>query len=325
MKHPPYHLRPNKAVDRFLLIETLERMRGYFDFRQSSYIGLGGPFLEDFRLLSQHFPEIALVSIEKNEQTHRRQKFHLPSKKVKLLNEDFATFLSQYSGTGADIFWLDYTDLNYSCFDEFMRLLPLIGEQGVVKITMRAEPAANPKKLEDLLGADEAAKKLKAYFDEFRSQFSEVLPGDFSEADFRDMKFVELLQKMARIAAQRALPAATEKTFQIVNSTFYADQTQMISLTGVVCPVAELNQVRRMFRRWKHANLDWSEPERIDVPVLSMKERLLLDSHLPSKGVKRLAQRLGYNIDNGREKSLRQLEQYGDFYRYYPQFAKIFV
>jgi hypothetical protein len=325
MKHPPYHLRPNKAVDRFLLIETLQRLRRYFDFSQCSYIGLGGPFLEDFRLISQHFPEMALVSIEKSEQTHKRQVFHRPSKRVVLQRQDFSSFLSRYSTTGTDIFWLDYTDLKYSCFGEFMRVLSLIGERGVVKVTLRAEPAVNPKRLESLFETKEAEKRIEAYAEDFRAQFSEVLPADFSAADFRDIKFVELLQKMVRIAAQKALPDATGRAFQIVNSTFYSDQTQMFNLTGVVCATSETNQVRRMFRGWKHSNLDWSAPERIDVPVLSMKERLLLDGHLPCRGVKRLAQRLGYNIDEGREKSLRQLEQYVDFYRYYPQFAKIFV
>ena len=27
MKHPPYHLRVNKAIDRFLLIEILDRLK----------------------------------------------------------------------------------------------------------------------------------------------------------------------------------------------------------------------------------------------------------------------------------------------------------
>ncbi len=31
MKHPPYHLRVNKAIDRFLLIEILDIMKKYCD------------------------------------------------------------------------------------------------------------------------------------------------------------------------------------------------------------------------------------------------------------------------------------------------------
>ena len=49
MRHPPYHLRTNKAVDRLLLVEllrVLEANGGPF-----SYYSLGGPFLEDLRVM----------------------------------------------------------------------------------------------------------------------------------------------------------------------------------------------------------------------------------------------------------------------------------
>ena len=47
----PYKLRPNKAVDRELFLSLLCRLGAHLMVERYKYIGLGGPFLEDFRLL----------------------------------------------------------------------------------------------------------------------------------------------------------------------------------------------------------------------------------------------------------------------------------
>ncbi len=140
MKHPPYHLRVNKAIDRFLLVEILDILKRYCDISDYTYYGFGGPFLGDCRLIHDHCPEIQIVSIEKNQQTFKRQEFHHFSKKLNLRNEDFASFLAHFSSSGREIFWLDYTDLKFGHFDEFMSLLGKVSENSVVKITIRAEP-----------------------------------------------------------------------------------------------------------------------------------------------------------------------------------------
>lgn len=123
MKHPPYHLRVNKAVDRFLLVEILNILKKHCDISNYTYYGFGGPFLEDCRLINAHCPEIKIVSIEKNEQTFKRQQFHCFSKILDLQHDDFASFLANFSSTGGEIFWLDYTDLKFGHFDDFMSTL----------------------------------------------------------------------------------------------------------------------------------------------------------------------------------------------------------
>ena len=47
----PYRLRPNKAVDRELFLSLLMRLTPKLGLEKYHYVGLGGPFLEDFRLL----------------------------------------------------------------------------------------------------------------------------------------------------------------------------------------------------------------------------------------------------------------------------------
>jgi len=122
VKHPPYHLRPNKAVDRLFFVEAIKRLDRLADLKEYTYYGLGGPYLEDFRLLYEMCPEVKkMVSIEENEDTFRRQEFHLPCGILRLEKTKFKSFLAGYEANDENsIFWLDYTGLEYGHFEDFM-------------------------------------------------------------------------------------------------------------------------------------------------------------------------------------------------------------
>jgi hypothetical protein len=308
MKHPPYHLRPNKAVDRLLLVDVITILREKRDFGEYTYYGFGGPYLEEFRLLYELCPDIKMVSLERNEETLKRQAFHLPCGKVKLLKADAGTFLAQHDfDDEKSVFWLDYTDLEYSAFDNFMALLRKIPAGSIVKVTLPAESGE--------------------YFDKpetFKLDFGAVLPSQSAGPPREFEDFALLLQRMLRIAAQRALPSQTGMTFQPASSFFYKDGARMFTLTGVVCTPGEARQVRERLRHWRFANVSWRKPRRIDVPYLSTKERLHLQRRLPcvNDPGRRLYKALGYNIDAGRIESIRKMKQYADFHRYFPYFMK---
>ena len=141
MKHPDYRLRRNKTADRFALIEAvgrLERLSGG-GLKDYTYHGLGGPYLEDFRLLYEFCPDIGMVSIDSDEQTYKRQQFHLPCGNVELKLENMSSYIARYEPVDEkSVFWLDYTSLEYSCFEDFKALLGLVVEGSMIKITLRS-------------------------------------------------------------------------------------------------------------------------------------------------------------------------------------------
>ena len=323
MRHPPYHLRINKAVDRFLLVEAIgllahtpQKIRSY------TYHGMGGPFLEDFRLLGNGFPDLKQRSIESNEQTYLRQMFHKPSKRIKLVRSDMNSYLANFDGDGKHIFWLDYTDMKPSRFEELKIVLDKVGAGSLVKITLCADAPDNPF---HKTGSEE--RKKDEFLAAFRSKFEKYLPPTINEADFRPITFIELLQKMVRAAVSQALPAGGGREFQLINSCHYDDNTAMFSLMGVVCEEGLVADTRKLFSKWRERNFDWSSPKKVSVPELTLKERLLLDRHLPTKQNKAaiLAKVLGYRIEDSENASLERLKQYSAYYRYYPLFAKVSV
>ena len=310
MKHPPYHLRPNKAVDRLMFIEAIRRLGMPNDLAKYEYYGFGGPYLEEFRLLYEFFPEVKMTSLEDDQQTFKRQKFHLPCGSITLLYRDFKSFLTQYdSHDRKSIFWLDYIDLKYGCFEDFMALLCKVADRSVIKITLRAAP-------NDYL----ETKKIV----EFNKQFSEVMPNSSMDPPREFDKFVRLLQDMLQISSQKTLSNATGRVFQPISSFFYNDGTGMFTLTGIVCPRDKLKDIRPLFKDWCFANLNWNKPRIIDMPFLSTKERLHLQKHLPCghDAGRKLLKKLGYIIDENRRKTIIKMKQYADFYRYYPHFVR---
>jgi len=307
VKHPAYQLRPNKAVDRLTLIDAIRRLGKLAELSDYTYYGLGGPYLEDFRLLYEFYPEIKLVSIEENIETFKRQKFHLPCGTLKLMNVQSRWFLSHYeAGERKSIFWLDYTGLEYRHFEDFMMLLGKSTANSMIKITLQAEPREHLHKAE-----------------EFREKFGALMPDRSADPPRAPGGFAYLVQQIVQIASQNALPSAMPLMFLPVSSFYYSDGTAMFTLTGVVCFRTEEIEVRRVFEGWEFANLDWQKPKRIDVPMLSIKERLHLQHRLPRKNAGRVLRRaLGYLIDKDVRSTEFRLSQYAAFHRQFPYFMK---
>ncbi len=320
MASPAYHLRTNKAVDRFLFIETLQRLIDINEAGDYTYYSFGGPYLEDFRLIHERFPEMEMVSIEKDKEVYKRQDFHRPSGKIDLQKCDMHSFLSEYdSEDKTSVFWLDYTRLDYYQFEEFMLLLNKVAPGSIVKITLQCHPGNHLNKPGDELDSNGNFKKDKQ--GEFRNKFGDVLPGSSVSIPRNELKFAKLLQDMIQIASQKALPSGAENlVFQPISSTYYKDGVGIFTMTGSVCKKSDRKAIRDKFRGWKPANLHWKkEPIRVDVPALSTQERLHLQSSLPCSG-RKLLWSLGYKIDGNR--SLEQLKQYAEYYRQYPYFIR---
>ncbi len=316
MKHPAYQLRPNKAVDRLAFMEAIRRLEKLADLSEYTYYSLGGPYLEDFRLLYEFCPEIRMVSIEENDETLKRQKFHLPCGTIRLEKAEFKSFLARYAPHDErSIFWLDYTRLEYGNFEDFMALLGKVAEDSMIKVTLRAKPSDYIDKSQEAPGSGT---------ERFRRQFGAVMPDPSADPPREPKDYACLLQDMLQVAAQKALPSAMLLTFQPVSSFYYSDGTEMLTLTGIVCLRGKEKKIKRAFQKWQFANLSWREPRRIDVPVLSTRERLHLQEFLPCRHGKErsLRKALGYLIDDDKRRSEAKLRQYADFHRYYPYFIR---
>ena len=320
MKHPPYHLRPNKIIERFTFIDAIRRLEQLGDNGLSgyTYYGMGGPFLEDFRLLYESYPNINMISIEKNGATVKRQKFHLPSRNIQLKHIDSTSFISQFNPNNSQsIFWLDYTNLVYQHFGDFQTLLNVVEELSMIKITLLCDPRRYRHPTDD--------DCQESNTENFYAEFENVLPPNITSFPSNHRKFAKLLQEMLKTASEQALhPSATTLMFVPVSSFYYRDATDIFTLTGIVCKSENQKRIRSVYKNWPFANLDWSPPKQIDVPTLSTKERLHIQHLLPlsSNAGPTLLNALGYRIHQNTAKTQQSLEQYADFHQYSPHIMK---
>jgi len=368
MSRLPYHLRTNKAADRLAMIEAIRLLPrlGDGDLDKYTYFGFGGPYLEDMRLIYESCPEIQMLSIEEEEWIYNRQQFHRPCGEKQLILEktDSWDFISKYKANDKkSIFWLDYTDLQYSRFEEFIFLLRKVVKGSMIKLTFRATPSdfsqdygelqndmveIFQKKFETTLPynlkgdfwkseefknliktmvQDALQKKDKEALDEFRNEFGNVLPSSFKKIPVGHEDLAELIQSMIKIASQKAFPPDFSRfAFYPISSFYYTDTNKswMLTLTGVVWPSNDFPTIKKAYRGWKFANLDWAKPKKIDIPDLSTKERLCLQCHLPDSSLRgnALQEKLGHLIDKDPIKTNKKLEQYADFHRYFPYFLR---
>lgn len=328
MKHPPYHLRTNKAVDRLLLVDVLRPMLPDAGW---TYYSLAGPFLEDLRVMDHHFPEMRLVSLEKDDQTFARQKFHKFNARIELINKPLREYVTNdYEPGERDVFWLDYTDLTLGNLEQFQVILTSVPNGSVIRITLRADPDVD---IADLSGklADEEIDRLKDKLQaQFELRFKEVLPNPVPAATGDRREFAYTVQLMVQQAASKALDTSgSTRTFLPVQCTRYDDNTQMLSVTGVVCARAAETQMKTVLQNVRFRNFDWSPPSHIQIPALSLKECFKLEEYLPTAtGVdsgENLSGVLNYRIDYTDKGTKKQLSQYADHHREYPRFVRLTV
>ena len=324
MKDQSNLLRPNRAVDRLLLIETIKRLEQFRNINDYTLHAVGGPYLEDFRTFYEHFENLRMISFEENDEICKRQRFHLPYRNLNIYPIDFFDYLNGDDWTDEKgIFWLEFQDLELRNFEYFEMMLKRAATESIVKVTSKADPS-DYDACKRCIGAGCSCGDDITIQREFNTKFGSLMPNSGATPSSRPGRFAELIQRMWKNAAQRAFSSESDMVFQPLSSFYYADNDQMFTLTGVLCSSTVAEVYREKFRNWRFANWDWSEPKKIEMPVLSTKEQLKLEPKLPchSPVGETLSNELGYLIAPNKSTAVAQLESYAIFNPFYNSVVK---
>lgn len=334
--HPAYHLRPNKAIDRFILLELLRTMELRTPLRGYTYIGLGGPSLEDFRLLAQQFPLMAMKCVEQDGETLKRQRFHMCSSKLECVPGSLRDFVAtRFPSDGPVIVWADYTDMNRECLTEVADISRKAVPGSLLRFTVRAEsPIPKRLNLNPFRYPPQVPPKKMNEFERVKNSFSTDMVVDgivfspewFQWSDFSPDRFPLLLARMIRTIMEGA--CTTPKTFLPLHTVKYSDGTIMLSMTGLICLLDERDSLAQHFHdHFVFYSADVNTVDEIDVPNLTTKERLHLEEMLPTEDTAGEAcfGKLRYLIEGDESESVsrRKMEQFERYYRLYPYFGKI--
>ena len=353
-KIPPYHLRLNKAVDRFLLIDILRCFTKH-ELSHYLYAGLGGPFLEDFKLLDTFFPTLKKVSYETEPQVFIRQQFNRPSRLIHLFLGDLIQGIEeqQKRHNGPFVVWYDSTSSFYDTFEGFMSLLGSVPNNSIIRVTTRLErlTPTNRSLIDSLTQSlkarvqasgismdeqqtlgDDIERIVREQIEQTHPQRSELsrisrfLPTDYLKIALGKNGMAKLIFGAFHQAATEVFPPNSGHVFRLLNASQYSDGTKMLSITGALLSASEERSFMRRFSKTSFATAAWTDdPMQIDMPILTPKERLHLNKRLPviNNPGERLIKRLGFSIDPTPATCIHEMEMYNRFFRYYPVFAKV--
>ena len=333
-KHPPYHLRTNKAVDRLLLVKQITKViQAKVGLKnRATYHSLGGPFMEDLHLVHREIPDMPLICIETNAQTYSRQANHVFTTKLALVHDNISNFLvSTYEPKSADIFWLDFTDFSLSRLLDFQLLLRKVMPGSLVRMTVAANNPVNQSFLPSSIETSIIEEIKKDSIAKFESAFSKFLPTDYSASKLTlsPKLFNKLVQDIIRLAISETLDKTSDREFLHIQSCSYADGAPMLSVTGVVCKRIEFEKTaKKITKALLPVDEKWSTIESINLPFLSIHERHILNKILPHTGTAAdvgdsLYETLNYHIEDGAPKTIAALSQYALYRHEYPSFVRL--
>jgi len=314
----PYHLRQNKAIDRNLFIELLSMINRKFPIHTYEYISMGGPFLEDFKIIHASTGIKKMTSIERNPEVIKRQKFNLPLSCIDLYEGEVSDFINSYNFPKRTVVWLDFTGTLDKCLSTIFEVVAKLSRGDVLKVTVNARLNLKVERPGD---PDESEQQLI----KLREKLGDYLPSDATNEMLSKREYPNLLYRMVDLVVDRAMGATATTYFQPLTSYFYADGSPMLTYSAIVLNRDERNEffATTHINKWKLSVIGTNEPLPIQVPVLSIKERLLLDSLLPTSKAPTLQKKLKYLIQDNSEYSLEGISNYCLYYKQFPYFSKI--
>ncbi|HBT3173503.1 TPA: hypothetical protein MBF38_001390 [Klebsiella aerogenes] len=321
----PYHLRQNKAIERNLFVESLRRLNNYTNISDYVYVGFGGPFLEDFKQIHNLLKVNKMISIEGDRNVHRRQQFNKPLSCINLgeAPEFSGDFINRFNFDDQTIIWLDYavpSALNAQ-LNEVVNLITKLKPKDIFKVTLNAHP--------ETLGKDPNERDPKPF--RYR-RINEILtesfmPIDTSEDDVSLKKYPTLLINALKRAVGNGLRGRQDIRIHPLTSFVYKDGQQMVTLTAIVLENSDEEEAKFIdssrIRNWPFYAGEWRKPKDINVPAMSLKERIHIESLLPEATVENINEQLGFYIGTTAAGANIDLSNFIEYYKVVPWYSKV--
>lgn len=327
----PYHLRVNKAIDRNLFVDLLKYVGKQFDFNNYVYIGMGGPFLEDFKLLHSNFIFKNMISIDSDDKTVERQLFNRPFSCMDIRKESSGSFIATYDFPDPTIIWLDYTSFKiYDQLNEILSLVSNLYHGDLVKITLNANVDNLDNEIEDHCDICKflempAEKKCEARLKAFKNKMNEFAPSTLGKDDFTSLHFSTCLLRCLYTACERGLEGKDNLCFQPLSAFDYADGQRMLSACGMILDKSKRDEFigKTKIDSWSEKSLSWEDVLSINVPDLSAKERLAIESDLPGTMINQIMDKFSFCVPGNEREAKCKMCNFMRYYRQYPHYSRV--
>lgn len=306
-----YFLRPNKNVERKLMLEVLSSFQAdpRFDLSTYRYVGLSSVYFADAVLFHRRLGIADIVSIEKEASRKKRLEFNRPFSCVKVEPGTTTEVLPRLEWTKPQLVWLDYDGgLALEQFADFETLASKLTSGDFFFVSVNAE-------LQQLKGNKQDGLELG-----LEAALRQVVPGDAVPPDVQErltaVAFPSLVGEIwdAYVRSKVLALAAGLRFFPLLNLT-YADGARMVTYGGVLLNEQDLTKVEAFKLDQRFEYVARAVQFALAVPQLTHKEKLELDRHMPAAGAP-AAKDLPFELKE------TEIEAYWEFYLHYPNFAE---
>lgn len=304
----PYRLRPNKAVDRELFLSLLLRLAPKLALEKYHYVGLGGPFLEDFRMIHGRLGIAKMTCIETEEQVHKRQLFNRPVASIECVHKSLEDYLDETDFDAPAIIWFDYTEPRgiTTQIERFARTIGTVPIGSVLRVTLNANPGSLGKATGNLAEVELLEWRLK----EFQKRLGALFPSGLTVDGMTQRNFGLSLLHALKLAVEKEALSVRDRRIVWALATHYADGQAMVTAALVICQNDD-KTVEELVKDWEfYATAD--APHRLDLPALSTLERLTMESNVDAKT------KMGFELPGE-----NPFEVFKKFYRIYPHFSRV--
>jgi len=322
----PYRLRPNKAVDRELFLALLMRLAPELGLEKYHYIGLGGPFLEDFRLVHARLGIAKMTCIETEEQVHRRQAFNRPIASIECIHTSLEDYLDETYLETPVIIWFDYTEPKSitTQIERFARTVGTIPIGSVLRVTLNANPSSlgspDPQALSvEIDGEASEDRGVKPTIHEWRlarlkERLGALFPSGLTAKDVSFKRYGLSLLHALKLAVDNEALSFKDRHIVWALATHYADGQAMVTGTLVVAANDDTD-IEELVKSWEFYSTP-DAPHRLDLPALSTLERLTMESKADAEAV------MGFHLPRS-DMGENPFDAFKKFYRIYPHFSRV--
>lgn len=322
----PYKLRPNKAVDRELFLSLLTRLAPSFGLEKYHYVGLGGPFLEDFRLVHARLGIERMTCIETEEEVHKRQLFNRPIASIECIHSSLEDYLDQTDFDSPVIVWFDFTEPKgiTSQIERFARTIGTVPIGSILRVTLNANPSSlgSPDPRELSVEADGEVSEDRAQrptiqewrLARFKSRLGGLFPSGLSADGMSFKSYGASVLRVLKLAVDREALSFKDRQIAWALATHYSDGQPMVTATLVVCQTDD-ETTKDLISGWEFYSTT-DAPHRLDLPAISTLERLTMEStDEPEK-------KMGFNLPRS-GMGEDPFNAFRKYYRIYPHFSRV--
>jgi hypothetical protein len=264
-------------------------------------------------------------SIEKDSKAYSRQLFNNPYSFIKLNPVDSTEYINGHGlkFDRSQIIWLDFATTELAAqLKDVEQLAWHLEEFDILKLTFNAHDQFinHTKKFKELT-TDET---LKFY-----------APPNLKVSDLTT-DYSGVIRKMAFKAIKRGLAASGKGLlFTNLTSFTYSDGQRMTTMTGIISLPESVDKVLKEsgLKRWNFSNFGDQNTlqintQEIQVPVMTIAERIAIDRKLKKFGAKRLAESLKFSYgddDDSDDYHEMLINGYIKFYSFLPFYSRVTI